>query len=135
MQVKAWVAATLAVMILVSPVQAGTYRIPPEKLDGQKVYWGNAADFSKPGEVNYEAVIKATPEYAELIKKKIERGTAKFYYLISQASDHAVRVIVEVGQQSDYDLVVAKGYLASLETPIEADDLTDAVLAHLKSQK
>lgn len=132
MRVKAWGAAALAVMMLVSPVLAGTYAIPPDKMDGQKIYWGNAADFNKPGEVNYEAVIKATPEYAELVKKKIERGTAKFYYLMSQASDHAVRAIVEVGQQSDYDLLVAKGYLATLETPIQADDLTAMVLERLK---
>ncbi|MBP8129383.1 MAG: hypothetical protein KA184_07345 [Candidatus Hydrogenedentes bacterium] len=132
MRMKAWGTAALAIMLLVSPVLAGTYTIPPDKMDGQRIYWGNAADFNKPGEVDYEAVIKATPEYAELVKKKIERGTAKFYYLMSQASDHAVRVIVEVGQMREYDLVAAKGYLASLETPIQADDLTTMVLERLK---
>jgi len=132
MRMKAWGTAALAIMLLVSPVFAGTYTIPPDKMDGQRIYWGNAADFNKPGEVDYEAVIKATPEYAELVKKKIERGTAKFYYLMSQASDHAVRVIVEVGQMREYDLVAAKGYLASLETPIQADDLTTMVLERLK---
>lgn len=131
MNTQAWVAAFLAVLVLVAPAEAGTYAIPTEKLDGQKIYWGNATSFDKPAEVNYEAVVKATPEYGELKKKKVERGTAKYYNLLSQASDHAVHLIVEVIRETDYDLVAAKGYLGSLETPIQAEDLTDAVLQRL----
>lgn len=118
---------------VVAPALAETHSIPPEKVDRQKIYWGNAEEFEKAGEVDYVAVIKATPQFEELRKKRIERGTARFYYLMNQASEHAVRAIVAVGRQTDFDLVVAKGFLASLDNPIEASDLTDLVLERLRN--
>lgn len=134
MRVAAWTTMISAIIVWVSPALAGTYAIPTEKLDGQKIYWGNATSFDKPGEVNYETVLKATPEFGQLKKKKIERGTAKYYYLMSQASDRAVRAIIEVGRGAEFDLVAAKGYLASLETPIQAEDLTELVLKNLNEK-
>ena len=74
-----------------------TYSIPAQKIEVQKVYFGNASSFTKPGSVDYEAIIKATPEYDEVKKKKVEVGTGKYWILLSQASDRAVRAISEVG--------------------------------------
>lgn len=108
-----------------------TYSIPANKIDVQKLYFGNAVSFAKPGNVDYEAIIKATPEYDEVKKKKVEVGTGKYWILLSQASDRAVRAISEVGQETGYDLVAAQGYLGSLEPPIPADDITQLVLAKL----
>lgn len=110
---------------------AQPYTIPADKLDDQKVFWGSAASFEKPGEVDYTAVVKATPEYASIKKNKIKSGTAKYWILISKASDHAVRVIADVGEKSEYDLVAAKDYLGGLEPPIPATDLTKMVLEKL----
>jgi hypothetical protein len=92
------------------------------------VYWGVATGFEKPGEVQYDEIIKATPEYKELKKKKIERGTGKYWILMSQASDRAVKAISQVGQETEYDLIAAQGYLGSLKPPIPADDITQLVL-------
>jgi hypothetical protein len=92
------------------------------------VYWGGATGFEKPGEVQYDEIIKATPEYKELKKKKIERGTGKYWILMSQASDRAVKAISQVGQETEYDLIAAQGYLGSLKPPIPADDITQLVL-------
>jgi hypothetical protein len=108
-----------------------TYSIPADKIDAQKLYFGNAASFTKPGNVDYEAIIKATPEYDEVKKKKVEVGTGKYWILLSQASDRAVRAISEVGQETGYDLIAAQGYLGSLVPPIPADDITPLVLAKL----
>lgn len=120
----------VAVMVglAVSTAVAGTYSIPAEDVNLQKVYWGNASKFEKPAKVDYEAVVKATPEYAEIKKKKIESGTAKYWIQLSMASDHAVKLISQVGKESDYDLIAATGYLGSLEPPIPADDITDVIL-------
>ncbi len=126
--------ALVASVLLAAPfLAAAAQAIPADKVDRQKIFWGNAGSFEKPGEVNYSEVIKSTPEYAELKEKKIERGSARYYYLMSQASNHAVRTIIEVGRESDYDLVTAKGYLASLEVPIEAADVTEVVLDRLRN--
>jgi len=113
------------------PAAPAAYAIPAEKLDVQKVYYGTASGFTNPGKVNYEAIIKATPEYDEVKKKKVEVGTGKYWILLSQASDRAVRAITEVGQETGYDLITASGYLGSLDPPIPADDVTELVLAKL----
>ena len=113
------------------PKATTTYSIPADKIDVQKVYFGNAGSFTKPGNVDYEAIIKATPEYDEVKKKKVEVGTGKYWILLSQASDRAVRAISEVGQETGYDLIAAQGYLGSLKPPIPADDITSLVLAKL----
>jgi len=113
------------------PKATTTYSIPADKIEVQKLYFGNASSFTKPGHVDYEAIIKATPEYDEVKKKKVEVGTGKYWILLSQASDRAVRAISEVGQEAGYDLIAALGYLGSLEPPIPADDITQLVLAKL----
>lgn len=133
MKTAAISAAFVGVLVLVSPVFAGTYTIPTEKVDQQKIFWGDAGSFDKPGEVSYADIIKATPEFEELRRKRIESGSARYYHLMTQASERAVRAIIEVGRSSEFDLVAMKGYLATLEEPIEAADLTELVLRRLRN--
>jgi len=113
---------------------ASTYSIPPEKVDAQKVYFGSASGFEKPGKVDYQSVVKATPEYAEVRKKKIEPGTGKYWILLSQASQRAVRAISEVGQETGYDFIAAQAYLGSLEPGIPSEDITPLVLDKVKDE-
>ena len=119
-----------------TPAPAETYSIPTEKVNTQKVYWGSAASFQKPGRVDYEQIVKSTPEYSSIKKKKIQSGTAKYWILLSKASDHAVRLISEVGQETDFDLIVASGYFEEikLEKPAETPDITSLVLAKLEHE-
>lgn len=131
MRMRLVIAMGLMMMFLTSSVPADAHAIPAEKVDDQKIFWGTAASFDKPGQVDYEAIVRATPEYESIKSKKIQSGTAKYWILLSKASDHAVRLIREEGQDNDYDLIVAAGYLASLEQPIPADDLTEKVLERL----
>lgn len=121
--------------MLVSAALAEAYSIPPDEVDDQKVFWGTATRFQKPGQVDYQEIVKATPEYSAIRDKKIKSGTAKYWILISKASDHAVRMISEVGQNSDYDLIAATGYLDTLENAIPADDITNLVLERLRNEK
>ena len=109
--------------------EAPAYTIEPDKVDSQKIYYGSAGSFRQPGNVDYEAIIKATPEFEELRKRRIEVGTGRYWILMSQASDRAVRAIADVGQETGYDFIAASGYLGSLDPPISADDVTPLVLA------
>jgi len=88
--------------------------------------------FEKAGEVDYDAVLRATPELKELKRSKIERGTGKYWILMSQASDRSTRAIADIGQGTDYDLIALQGYLSSLTPAIPADDLTKLVLARVE---
>jgi hypothetical protein len=122
--------ASLAWGLLLSTAGALAYSIPEEQLDKQKVYYGvsRSKDFEKPAEVQYEQVVRATREFKEIKKKKIERGTGKYWILLSQASDRAVRAIAEVGDETEYDLIAAHGYLGSLNPAVPAVDITKDVI-------
>lgn len=133
MSSKIIIGFTVAMVVMVASAVAEAYSIPQDKLDTQKVYYGSASHFEKPAEVNYEQVVRATPEYGEIRKKKIESGTARYWILISKASDHAVRLISEVGRELEHDLIVAKDYLNDLDLPVEAEDVTDLILARLEN--
>ena len=106
--------------------------IPDEKRDVQKIFYGAPDAFEKPARVNYQDIVKATPEYSSIKKKKIVSGSAKYWILISKASERAQKLIKEVGEETAFDLIVADGYLESLEPAIPAEDVTDLVLDKLK---
>ncbi len=125
----------IAVALVVQCAGAVALSIPEDQVDKKKVYCGACCNFEKAGEVNVKEVIKATPEYIEIKKKKIKRGTGKFWILMSHASDRTVRAISQVGKETDYDLITAKGYLGGLNPPIKADDITGLVIEKMVGVK
>lgn len=126
------VVIALALILQGPSAVASTYSIPPEKIDVQKVYLGTASGFEKAGKVDYESVIKATPEYEEVKRNRIEPGTGKYWILLSQASNRAVRAISEVGQHTGYDFIAAQAYLGGLEPGIPSEDITPLVLDRIR---
>jgi hypothetical protein len=121
-----------ALALFSATAMAAPYSIPPEKQNNKKVYFGTATKFEKPAKVDFESVIKATPEYEEVKKDKIEPGTGKYWILLSQASDRANRAISKVGQESGYDFIAAQAYLGGLEPSIPSEDITPLVLDQVK---
>lgn len=111
---------------------AAAHTIPADKVDAQKIFYGSSENFEAPARVNYQKIVKATPEYSSIKKKKIVSGSAKYWILISKASDRAQRLIKEVGEETNFDLVVADGYLETMEPAIEAEDVTELVLEKLQ---
>jgi len=121
-------AAGLAVLFVAATASAATYSIPPDQLDQRKIYCGKPSGFNKPGEVDYQAVIKATPEYAKIKKEKIQRGSGRYWLLVSKASDRVDRAIRKVGSSTEYDLIAKKGYLGGLNPAVPSDDITRLVI-------
>ena len=115
-----------------APVPTGKYKIPPDKIELQKVFFGTPAGFDKAGKVDYDTVIKATPEYEEVKKKKIEPGTGKYWILLSQASERAKRSISDVGKESGFGLVAAVVYLSKFEPDIPSEDITEVVIVRMR---
>ncbi len=130
-----WLTLSTLVLAILPAAYAETYSIPTERVEAQKIYYGTAKAFAKPGTVDYETLIKATPEFEEVRKKKVQQGTGKFWILYSQASDRVVRAISEVGTASHFDFIAAQGYLEGLEPPIQAEDITALVLGRLDMNK
>jgi len=114
---------------------AESYTIPADKVNDQKIFWGNPAKFEKPASVDYKAVVMATDEYKSIKQNKIETGSAKYWLLISQASERAVKAVAAVGKESQYDLIVVKGYLESVGLTVKPTDVTSAVLEQLQKSK
>jgi hypothetical protein len=127
--------AAVAAALVTSTVLADTYSIPKDACDVKRIFWGDPGNFEKAAEVDYCDVVKATPQYREIKKEKIERGTGKYWILVSQASDLAVRAIAETARKSHYDLIAASGYLGGLQPAIPAEDITADVIKHMKATK
>ena len=103
--------------------------VPAESLDEQKVFWGTASKFEKPGSVDYFVLVTATDEYKKA--QKADKDSARYWIHINRANEQAIKAIGEVGSESDYDLIVLKGYLEGLDPPIATDDVTEMALAKL----
>lgn len=134
-QLVHFVAACGSILFLATTNASATYTIAPEQIDDQQIYFGNAQRFEKPAAVDYTAIVKATPEYEEIKKKKIDSGSARYWILMSDASNHAVKAISEVGEESNHDLIVSIGYLGKITPQIPAEDVTEKVLEKLDPPK
>lgn len=121
--------AALVVVMTATAAFAQLCSIPAEQVDSQKVFWGSTSGFEKPGEVDYDEILKVTPEFKQIKKDRIERGTGKYWILLNQATDRSTRAITEVGQNTEYDFIAQSGYLASLTPAIAADDITPLAVA------
>jgi len=108
---------------------AESMSVPPESIDEQKIFWGTASKFEKPGSVDYFALVSATEDYKTA--QKAERNSARYWIHINRANELAVKAIGDVGSETAYDLIVMKGYLESLNPPISAEDITQLALAKL----
>jgi len=120
--------ASGTVVMMVPAMVFAEFTIPKGQLDPHKIYWGISETFEKPAELRFKDVIRSTPEYQELRKRNVARGTGKYWLLMSQASDRVVRTIDYYGHDTEYDIVAETGYLSSLEAPIPADEVTEVVI-------
>lgn len=128
-KVRVLLAVFVSFLALTAPAMAESKSIPPEAVDDQKIFWGTASKFEKPGSVDYNALVSATSEYKEAAKS--DKNTAQYWLCISKANDKAIKAISAVGSETDYDLIVLKGYLEGLTPPIETEDITALALAKL----
>jgi hypothetical protein len=119
------VAAILAVTPL---VRVAALAIPDDQIEKSRIYYGSPANFEHPAEVDMDAALQATPEFDEIVRKKVRHGTGKYWILVSVATDRVHRAISQVGRNTDYDLIAEQGYLGDLEPQIECDDVTEAVI-------
>lgn len=130
--VKQRLAIILGVVALLCSSMAESLSVPAEAIDEQKIFWGTAGNFEKPGSVDYLSIVSATDDYKKA--QKAGKDSAKYWIYITKANETAIKAIGAVGSETEYDLIVMKGYLESLNPPIETTDITDLVLAKLSSK-
>jgi hypothetical protein len=116
-------------LALMAAAMAESKSVPPESVDEQKIFWGTASKFEKPGSVDYFALVSATEDYKAA--QKAGKDSARYWIHINRANELAIKAIGAVGSETDYDLIVWKGYLEGLTPPIATDDITELALAKL----
>ncbi len=102
--------------------------IPTEQVDESQIHYGAVDSFETPAGVDFASLIRATPEYELVKKKKIKRGVGEYYVLMAKAGDRAKRAIAAFADESDFDLIASADYLENLDPPIEAANITDSVI-------
>lgn len=121
----------VAGLLLLPAILAVGDSIPKDQVDASKIYYGSPSSFENAAEVDIETVVAATPEYQEIVKNKIDKGTGKYWILKSEASNRALKAVSEVADKTDYDLIAEKGYLKKLDPPIACKDITELVVSKL----
>ncbi len=120
-----------AILLLLPAIVVVGESIPKDQIDASQIYFGSPTSFEKAAEVDIETVIAATPEYKEITKNKISRGTGKYWILQGQATNRALKAIADTAAKTDYDLIAEKGYLKKLKPPIGCTDITELVVSKL----
>ena len=120
--------SAIAFLIAVPAIAVAAQSIPDTQVDTSRVYYGSTAGFENPAEVDTQLVLESTPEYQEIVKKKLDSGPGKYWILISEGTDRVHRAISDVGKVKDYDLITEKGYLGKLDPPVACADITARVL-------
>jgi len=106
--------------------------IPPDDIELDQIFFGNPASFSNPAEIDVEALTLATPEFQEIKRKKVKKGTGKYWILRSNAADRAHRAIQKLAEDLEYDLIANEGYLGGLPSPIECENITKQAIKLVK---
>ena len=104
--------------------------------DAQKIFFGTISPEKKTyqvfGFIDYAAIIRETPEYAEALKA--EPGTAKHWIKLSEASDKAVRAISKYATENGLEFVADQGYIGSLEIKLNGSPVLDPSLLVITQQ-
>lgn len=110
------------------------YQIPSDKINNSKIFYGEPTQKFKNGaEIKFEDALKETKEFQSIKKDKIERGSGKYWILLSQASEKTHKSIESMAKLNNYDLVTASNYLSDMRIP--CTDITDKVIENIKGDK
>ncbi len=106
--------------------------IDDKQLDPKQIFFGDPKAFDSPAAVDIQTIIETTPEYQEIKRDKIKRGTAKYWILLSKTTDRAIEAIADVAKDEGYDLIAARDYLKDLKPKVAAEDVTKTVVKKIK---
>ena len=125
---------SIAALLVAVPFLSAAWAesIDDEHLDPKQIFFGDPKAFDSPAAVDIQTIIEATPEYQEIKKDKIKRGTAKYWILLSKATDRAIEAIAGVAEDEAYDLIAARDYLKDLKPKVAAEDITKTVIENIK---
>ena len=97
---------------------------PKKSVDPDAVYVGDArADWTKPAEVDADAVFAQIDEYKEIVDKKLDTTDPKYGVLMCKARKKFLAALRAVAKDSGYDLVARVGTVKGVESiPVITQD-------------
>ena len=120
-------------MILIGAAAPGAIAQSIRVTDSEKVLHGSASQCLKAAVVDYKKLREATPEYKQIRKQAIEKGTAQYEILSQQITTRIRDLLRDYCKTKGYDCVVVKGYVKP-EDASKATDITDEVLEKLEEE-
>jgi hypothetical protein len=127
--VAAFLAAGVASSISATPAFAGDEDKKPKKsVDPADVYFGDAAKWEKPAEVDPDKVYAKIEEYKEIVDQGLKPGDAKYEILMCKASKRFTKAVKKAAKDGTYDLAAKKGSVKGVDS---VPEITDDVIADL----
>jgi hypothetical protein len=107
---------------------ADPHEQPKKSVAAADVYYGDAARWQKPAEVDPDAVYAKIDEYKEIVDQGLKPGDAKYEILIGKASKRFTCAVKKAAKDGKYDLVARTGAVKGVEN---VPDITTEVVAKL----
>jgi Skp family chaperone for outer membrane proteins len=99
--------------------------------DSKKVLHGSAHQCLKAAVVDYKKLRQATPEYKQIQREGIEKGSAQHEILCQRITTRIRDLLKEYCKDKGYDCVVIKGYVHK-DDVAKTTDITAALLEKLE---
>ncbi|MCE9635126.1 MAG: hypothetical protein K8T90_05405 [Planctomycetes bacterium] len=95
-----------------------------KSVESEAVFFGDARNWSKPAEVDQDAVFAEISEYKEILDGKIEPSDPKYGVLMTKARKRFMHAVRAVAKDASYDLVAKVGSVKGVESvPVITQDV------------
>ena len=95
-----------------------------KSVETEAVFFGDARNWSKPAEVDQDAVFAEISEYKEIIDGKIEPSDPKYGVLMTKARKRFLQAVRTVAKDASYDLIAKVGSVKGVEgVPVVTQDV------------
>ena len=102
--------------------------VKKKSVDPADVYFGDAAKWEKPAEVDADKVYAKIDEYRQIVDGGLKPGDAKYEILMSKASKRFCKAVKKAAKDGGYDLVARIGSVKGVDG---VPDVTADVVAAL----
>jgi hypothetical protein len=105
------------------------------KIQREKIYLGDAADFSSPAVLEALRVYQTIPAYRNIVDRKLTRDDPEYWPLMRHASSAFVRGLKSVCARRGHDLVGESGAIKPETEGTTVPEITDDVIEAVRADR
>lgn len=107
-----------------APDEPASTAEPEKSVDADRLYFGNAKNWSKPAEVDVDAVFAEIEEYKAIVEKGLTVEDPKYSILMAKASRKFSDAVSKAAKTGGYDLVAGIGAVKGVsDVPVITADV------------